>query len=294
MAKKDTDRYKREMNIFYKEELALMCSGHASSSPDEDDKKPSSDEQQQVAAATLSTAPSLENLLGASGQATSFASMSSEQIAQVFNMLRQQGFENINKEEIITMANAERATIKKRRLAILLESEALQKKDRLLEHLVNSVVLSEPRAFAHAAFPGVNVGIPAYGNLGTLSNEAMLNQLVASQQLQQQLGGGLSAAAAVSRTTQVANQSQVPAQSPTATNQTQPSMMNNNTSLSGHLAAPFSNSFGLAGLASLGQPYLHDALLLNQYLAMQQQQQRQGSAPAPPDYSNLKNEDSTE
>jgi hypothetical protein len=58
MAKEDKRRYQREMASFYKEELALMWSGNASSSPDEGDKKPSAAET-----STLPTAPSLASLL---------------------------------------------------------------------------------------------------------------------------------------------------------------------------------------------------------------------------------------
>jgi hypothetical protein len=39
MVEEDKERYQREMASFYNEELALMCSGNASSSPDEGDKK---------------------------------------------------------------------------------------------------------------------------------------------------------------------------------------------------------------------------------------------------------------
>jgi hypothetical protein len=275
MAKKDTERYKRDMEIFYKEELAMMCSGNAGSSPDNGDKKPSAAVQHQVTETTSSAAPTLASPLLAAGQATAFSSMTTEQIAQVFNMFQQQGHESINKEEIIIGVNAERVNIKHRLLTILRESEALQTRDRLLEQLVNSIVMYEPRlALAQAAFPGVNgignrFGIPAFGQFGSLSEGALLSQLVASQQLQQQLPS------------QAANQSPAPpsatqlSTSGNVTNQTQPSTL---------AAAP-------PGLASLSQQVnLHDALLLNQYLALQQQ--HFGSAPARSDDPKPKNDDS--
>lgn len=288
MAKEDRVRYQRDMEIFYKEELALMCSGNAGdSSPDEGDKKPSAAET-----STLSAAPSLASL--------DFSSMSIEQIAQLLHTLQQQGYESVNKEDVITGVNAEKANIRQRLLAILQESNDLQKKYLLLEQLGNSVVLSEPRlALAQSAFPGVfgldNLlfGRPGFGQL-SLSDGALLKQLVSSQQLQQQLGGGLSAAATASLAMpQVANQNPTPApglsatqQLPTfgnATNQTQqPSteINYNATSLSSPLAAAAaqpSSSFGLAGLASVSQQTnLHDALLLKQYL-----EQLHGSASAP-------------
>jgi hypothetical protein len=51
--------------------------------------------------------------------------------------------------------NAKRANIRQRLLAILQESNDLQKKYILLEQMGNSAVLSEPRlTLAQAAFPG--------------------------------------------------------------------------------------------------------------------------------------------
>jgi hypothetical protein len=280
MANQDKERYQREMEIFYKEELALMCSGDASSSPDEGDKKRSAAET-----STLSSAPSLASL--------DFSSMRIEQIAQLLTTLQQQGYQRVNKEEVITGVNTERANIRQRLLAILQESNDLQKKYLLLEQLGNSVVLSEPRlTLAQSAFPGVYgldnlFGRPGFGQL-SLSDVALLNQLVSSQQLQQQIGGGLSAVAAASLAMpQAANQNQTPAPGPATlfgnvTNQTQqPSttINYNATSLSTPLAAASqpSNSFGLSGLASISQQAnLNDALLLKQYL-----EQLRGSAPAP-------------
>ena len=134
MAKEDKRRYQREMASFYKEELALMWSGNASSSPDEGDKKPSAAET-----STLPTAPSLASLL----VPTDFKSISIEQIAQLLTKLQQQDYQSINKKEMITGVNAERANIRQRLLAILQESNDLQKKYLLLEQLGNSAVLSE-------------------------------------------------------------------------------------------------------------------------------------------------------
>jgi hypothetical protein len=72
---------------------------------------------------------------------------------------------------MITGVNAERANIRQRLLAILQESNDLQKKYLLLEQLGNSAVLSElGLTLAQAAFPGGyglgnSIDRPGFGQL---------------------------------------------------------------------------------------------------------------------------------
>lgn len=221
MAKGDAERYKKGMEVYYKEELALMCSG-AISSPNED-SKPSASESLQVQATT--SAPAFAAAAGASLAApatdqqtkfteAAFHTMNAEQLIQLQNMLQQQGYASINKEEMIMGISSARASIKQRLVEILKESEALQMKDKLMEQLMTSCLAAlQPSSapgfgLAQAAFPhfgqaasllgGAGNGF-SLGQVGGLpDNSLLLNQFLTSQQLQQQLGGsGLSGAASL-------------------------------------------------------------------------------------------------
>ena len=252
MAKEDNDRYKRGMEAFYKEELAFMCSGNAPvpANLDDNNNKLSVQQQPQVAppANASAHAPSALTSLGTKpdqarlGDAA-FDSLTFEEIGQLNAMMQQQGSESTNKEEIIKRILTERAAIKQRVNLIAQESESLRVKDRMLEQILVSYVASsgatQPVAgsglgqmslagFPHIGQTGAFLNSHQFGLMGLpldqlgrqkIDNSLLLNQYIASQQLQNQLasniqlapssvGGGFPSAAATTSTA-LANQSSV-------------------------------------------------------------------------------------
>jgi hypothetical protein len=169
LAKKDAERYRNEMKVFYEEELALMCSGHASVAASlDDDRKPSanaqkptrdtqtvqnSQQQQQqqqpqtfgrerftVASpsAALSTPVSASSLAMDTKKNTDV--IGAEQLLKLQSMLQHQennafSARELNKESLTNEINAQRLAIQQRLVTLLQESEMLRAKDRLLEQL---------------------------------------------------------------------------------------------------------------------------------------------------------------
>lgn len=163
LAKKDAERYRNEMKVFYEEELALMCSGHASVADSVDDdrkpsatvQKPAGDKQtgqpqqpQQTIGRERFTAASPSAALSAPDCASSLAMatqtsanvIGSEQLLKLQTMLQHQesnafSVRELNRESLINEINAQRLAIQQRLITLLQESEMLRAKDRLLEQL---------------------------------------------------------------------------------------------------------------------------------------------------------------
>lgn len=276
------------MEVFRKEELALMCSGHVLSPNDDGDEKQSALPQQQkkpeVAAAVSSAAPQAASGAPKFDHAVLYA-MSVDQLLQFQSMIEQQGYGSINKEEIIAGISAERANIKQRLAALIKESEALQLRDLLLERITLSCLAATNSGRAQAAFPHIvsqPASLPSYdallqlqqqqlgagllGQLRGLNENAALNRLMSSDQ---QLHRHLAHAA-------FANQ--MPTHNPS-----DPATVSGQSSsqigwlMSGHQAAAQGN----LGLTAHQQATRDDASLLHALLA-----QQLGGAPAPTPKSN--------
>ncbi|KAL3798287.1 hypothetical protein HJC23_000201 [Cyclotella cryptica] len=186
LAKEDAERYRNEMKVFYEEELALMCSGHASvTAPLDDDRKPSATDQRptsnkqtthkiqqhqqqqptigQERFTAASPSAALSAPIGASSLATATQTttnlMGVEQLLQLQTMLQQQEKSSFppresNIESLVNEINAQRLAIQRRLVALLQESEMLRAKDRLLEQLhANLSGASGTDARTHVAAP---------------------------------------------------------------------------------------------------------------------------------------------
>lgn len=166
LAKKDAERYRNEMKVFYEEELALMCSGHASVADSlDDDRKPSAtvqkpthdkqtgqnsqpQQQQQTIGRERFTAASPSAALSAPDCASSLAMatqtstnvIGSEQLLKLQTMLQHQesntfSVRELNRESLINEISVQRLAIQQRLVTLFQESEMLRAKDRLLEQL---------------------------------------------------------------------------------------------------------------------------------------------------------------
>lgn len=329
MAKADAERYKKGMETYYKEELALMCSGNTTvSSPVEEDKKPSAEKEQQLLAPTSnpSANPAAPHASPAQARHNQVNSMTVEELVQFHSMLQLGTAGNINKEELIKEISLERSVIKQRLAALVQESEVLRMKDRVLGQLLSSSLSGiqnttsansglssllghEFQHLSRSAFPQISqaqflsgnpLDMMALGHAGNIDDALLLNQFMASQQLQHQLaGGGIPAAASFANqraaASQVATTGQ-PTPSPNTGSESkatalsgQMSNQSNDSSLLNQLfarppigmsAAPTAPTRDHTGFASLmpssyGQinQSQHTSLnnaLLNQYLVSQQ------------------------
>jgi hypothetical protein len=165
LAKQDAERYRKEMKVFYEEELALMCSGQGAAPPAEDDKaadqqadhkelmlkmqqqlqQRSASGQERFVAMSPSSAPASTGVTSAqliSNQATTNV-MDVEQLVQLQNMLqtgnKKSFIGKLNKAELANEISAQRAAIQQRLVSLLQESEMLRVKDRLLEQLFSNL-----------------------------------------------------------------------------------------------------------------------------------------------------------
>ena len=197
MAKEDAERYRKGMEIYHKEELALMCSGNVAvptPSTPEGDKKPTAADKSATSAAAsspLNVQPSL----------TLFNAMSINDLVQLLNTFQLHGTGSLDKGDMIKGIISERDAIKKRLTALLQESETLMMKDRLLEQivstcLVDSRAISGMQQFANSTFPFQSVnpfGVMA-PSLGTQIGNASSSGALLLQQLQRASGEPLAAA----------------------------------------------------------------------------------------------------
>lgn len=267
------------MEIYRKEELALMCSGHVfSPNEDEDKKQPAVPQQKKP-----------EDASSASVSQPKFNATSVDQLLRFQSMIEQQGYGNINKEELIKGIGAERANIKQRLIALIKESEALQMKDRILEQISVSCLAATNSGLNRAAFPHVVSSQPA-----SFSGYDAIFQLQRQQLGAGLLGqlGNLNASQLQRPLAHAAFANQMPTQ-----NLGHPASVSSQTSSQSLLGQYISSQQTAAapgnGLVALQQAAMRDnASLLNAILAAQQF--RGASAPAPAEKSNPdENEDAT-
>ena len=293
------------MEIYHKEELALMCSGNVGVPSPDGDKKPAAAEvaQNPVTSVTASSPPNERP------NPTLFNAMSINDLVQLQTTLQQHGTGRLDKEEVINQIKTERDAIKTRLTTLLQESEMLMLKDRLLEQimskcLVDSMAISGMQHLANATLPfqpvnpfglmapsmGAQAGNPS-------SNEAFLLQQLANNR-------SLAAASLANGTQDRRNLAQASVPSPSTNMQTasfkNPSMpvghavnqshqaqtTTNNAVLNQYMeqlaanstqeTARAPNNLELVELAFSNltqQARMGDASLLNQYMASQQSQQ---------------------